>query len=249
MIRNIIRIDDNLCDGCGLCASKCAEGALRIINGKARMVSETYCDGLGVCIGECPRGAITIEQREAQAFDEEAVRVNLDRASYIREAPSPCGCPGAAVRSFGPRAAALDDGQTPAESISELRQWPVQLMLVPEYAPYLQGADILVSADCVPYALPDFHSGYLKGRAVLVGCPKLDNIEFYNEKLADIFRVSTPASITVMRMEVPCCGGIARAVVRARDEATPDVPVDIITVGIGGTVTSERVPPLCEQRA
>lgn len=200
MLRNIVRINEDLCDGCGQCAIKCAEGALQIVDGKARLMSEIYCDGLGACIGECPRGAITIEQREAPAFNSEAR--------------------------------------------SELTHWPVQLTLVPEYAPFLRGADILVCADCVPFALPDFHAGYLKNRAVLVGCPKLDDLGFYREKLLDIFRTTRPASLTVLRMEVPCCGGIARAVVNARDEAVPELPVDIVTVGIGGSATRERVLPL-----
>jgi Pyruvate/2-oxoacid:ferredoxin oxidoreductase delta subunit len=245
MMRDIVRIDEALCDGCGLCAVKCEEGAIRIIGGKARLVSESYCDGLGACLGECPRGAITIERREAPVFDEEAVREHLAKPAAptnIRHEPLPCGCPGSAVRTFGPRPDAPSETTEPTTAVSELRQWPVQLRLVPEHAPFLKGADILVCADCVPFALPDFHSRYLKGRAVLVGCPKLDDLTYYREKIAGIFREASPSSVTVLRMEVPCCGGIAKAAIEARDELSPGTPVDILTVHIDGSVTGETVP-------
>ena len=242
MKRNIITIDDNLCNGCGLCVGKCAEGALQIVDGKARLVSEVYCDGLGACLGECPQGAITIGEREAPAFDERAVHTHLaqrDRQERKAAEPLACGCPGTAMRSFQKSDASHPAPENASDSPSELAQWPVQLRLVPPHAPFLQGADLLVCADCVPFALPDFHSRYLKRKAVLVGCPKLDDLTYYQEKLTDIFSEAQPASVTVLRMEVPCCGGIARAVVNARDEAAPGMPVEIVTVGIQGTVSRE----------
>ncbi len=205
MIRKIITINEDLCNGCGLCVNKCAEGALQIIDGKAKLVSEVYCDGLGACIGDCPLGAITIGEREARPFDEQAVHEHLST-------------------------------------------WPVQLNLVPVHAPFLKGADILISADCVPYALPDFHRRFLRDRVVLVGCPKLDDISYYREKLRDIFIAAEPSSITVLKMEVPCCGGIAWAAVSARDEAVPDMPVEIHTVGIRGEVTCETIPTVVEAK-
>lgn len=243
MKRKIVNIDESRCNGCGLCVGKCAEGALRIVDGKARLVSEVYCDGLGACLGECPQGAISVEEREAPAFDERAVHAHLAQREQRKAAePLACGCPGAALRTFlkpeNSRPAAEDAPETP----SELTQWPVQLRLVPPHAPFLKGADILVCADCVPFALPDFHRRYLKGRAVLVGCPKLDDLAYYQDKLTDIFYEAQPASVTVLRMEVPCCGGIARAVVNARDEAAPGLPVEIVTVGIQGTVSREIIP-------
>jgi NAD-dependent dihydropyrimidine dehydrogenase PreA subunit len=192
-LRKIIAIDEEKCDGCGLCATACHEGAIAIVDGKAKLVSETYCDGLGDCLGECPRGAITIEEREAPAFD----------------APA---------------------GGVP----SQLGHWPIQITLVPPEAPFLRGADILIAADCVPFAFADFHSRYLKGRALLVGCPKLDDLEFYRAKLTAIFAAARPRSLTVVRMEVPCCGGLTHAVAGARDAAIPGMPLEVVTIGIKG---------------
>jgi NAD-dependent dihydropyrimidine dehydrogenase PreA subunit len=241
MMRTIIHIDESLCDGCGMCVSKCAESALKIVDGKARLVSESFCDGLGACIGECPRGAIAIETREAPAFDEKSVQTHL-------ELHSPCSCPGSSVWSRESSAPEPENTRrTPARS--ELASWPVQLALVPVHAPFLRGADLLVCADCVPFALPDFHHSYLKGRMVLVGCPKLDDIGSHRVKLREIFRAAAPSSVTVLRMEVPCCGGIAQAVVDARNEVCPDMAVDIVTVVIDGGVSSGRIPPVPGQRA
>ncbi len=246
MKRNIITIDEDRCNGCGLCVGKCAEGALKIVDGKARLVSEVYCDGLGACLGECPQGAISMEEREAPAFDERAVHSHLaqrERAERKTAEPTGCGCPGTALRSFLRSGTDRPATENAPDSPSELTQWPVQLRLVPPHAPFLRGADILVCADCVPFALPDFHRRFLKGKAVLVGCPKLDDLAYYEEKLRDIFYEAQPASITVLRMEVPCCGGMARAAVSARNDAAPGLPVEIVTVGISGAVTRETVPP------
>jgi ferredoxin len=252
MMRKIITINEDLCNGCGQCANKCAEGALQIIDGKARLVSEVYCDGLGACIGECPLGAITIEEKEARPFDEQAVHKHLSLKNVEEKPVEPslaCGCPGSAMRSFTKREAQVKEPLHTLCMESELTTWPVQLSLVPVHASYLKGADILISADCVPFALPDFHRRFLRDRVVLVGCPKLDDISFYREKLRDIFLLAKPSSIAVLRMEVPCCGGIARAVISARDEAVPEMPVEIHTVGIRGDVACETIPPAVKEKS
>ncbi|MDP2983598.1 MAG: 4Fe-4S binding protein [Candidatus Latescibacter sp.] len=252
MIRKIITIDEELCNGCGLCANKCAEGALQIIDGKAKLVSEVYCDGLGACIGDCPLGAITIGERDVKPFDEQAVHEHLSGKHPEEKpvsVPLECGCPGSAMRSFRKDDAAVKEPFYTGRMESQLTTWPVQLNLVPAHAPFLKGADILISADCVPYALPDFHRRFLCDRVVLVGCPKLDDISFYREKLRNIFMAAEPSSITVLRMEVPCCGGIARAVISARDETVPDMPVEIHTVGIRGEVTCETIPPVLRAKS
>jgi Pyruvate/2-oxoacid:ferredoxin oxidoreductase delta subunit len=256
-VRKIVSIDEEKCDGCGLCATACHEGAIQIVDGKARLVSESYCDGLGDCLGECPRGAITIEEREAPNYDQTAVDAHLAqmRASAGDGSPesgpsaAPCvppaaggGCPGSAVRTF--EASARPSADRAGGQPSTLGQWPVQLMLVPPNAPFLKGADLLVVADCVPFAVGDFHSRYLAGKAVVVGCPKFDDTQHYYEKLKAMFAEARPKSITVVRMQVPCCGGIASTVMKARNEAAPDVRFEIITVGIRGEELSvDEVPP------
>lgn len=239
--REIVKIDEDLCDGCGLCVPSCAEGALQIIDGKARLVSEVYCDGLGACLGECPQGAISIEEREAEEFDEQAAEKHLFEQEAKKEQPDlPCGCPGSALRTFECAEGPVEVALAPVKS--ELTHWPVQLMLVPAGAPFLKGADILISADCVPFTVPDFHSRYLKGRALLVGCPKLDNLDFYREKLKQIFAAAQPRRITVLRMEVPCCGGIVHAAVEARDAVAAHLPVEVHTLGIRDGDAVEIVP-------
>lgn len=237
-IRKIVRIDEEKCDGCGICVPTCAEGALQVIDGKARLVSEVYCDGLGDCLGECPQDAITIEEREAALFDEEAVQVHLAQAQKKPE-PLPCGCPGSALRSFAP----CSDSPTEEETLlpSQLGHWPVQLMLIPPGAPFLAKADILICADCAPFAVPDFHSRYLAGRAVLVGCPKLDDLEHYRAKLEQIFNAADPRTITVLRMEVPCCAGLAHVVTEARSVAAPDCPLEIHTIGVNSNRIDRRL--------
>ncbi len=265
-LRKIVRIDEQLCDGCGLCVPSCAEGALQIIDGKAKLVSEIYCDGLGACLGDCPNGAISIEEREAQDFDEEAVKSHLkgqNEPKKVEPAPTlPCGCPGSAVKTFTrgtqvpqilTRPMCKEDTEQGIENKtnpkSSLSHWPVQLRLVPVGAPFLQDADLLVCADCVPFAVPDFHTRYLKDRSVLVGCPKLDDLEMYLEKLTQIIAVNQPRSITVLRMEVPCCAGLANAVVEARNAAGSDVPVEIHTIGIREGAKRETIlpQPVCAQ--
>jgi len=241
--RKIINIDEEKCTGCGLCVSACAEGALQIIDGKAKLVSEVFCDGLGACLGECPEGALTIEERPAADFDEKAVEQFLHK----QKAPAPPphapmahsgGCPGSALRSFQPKTPA-ETPHAAAPSGSALSHWPVQLMLVPPSAPFLKGADLLICADCVPFTVPDFHMRYLRGRAVLVACPKLDDLDYYRAKLKDIIEAAQPSRLTVLRMEVPCCGGLAHAVKKARDQISPSTPLEVHTLGIRGGVRQE----------
>lgn len=248
MVRKVIRIDESKCDGCGLCESACHEGAIRIIDGKARLVTESYCDGLGACLGECPQGAITLEEREADAFVEPPPAKAPPPRPAMSVVPHSHGghaCPGSAMRSMNSPKAASDatvvaGDQPPASSLGH---WPVQLMLVPPFAPFLAGADLIVCADCVPFAVPDFHARYLSGKAVVVGCPKLDDLEHYREKLHHMFAASRPERITVVRMDVPCCGGIAHATIEARNASAPDCPLEVHTVGIGGGIRREVVPP------
>ncbi|MEW6744703.1 MAG: 4Fe-4S binding protein [Planctomycetota bacterium] len=264
--RKIVQIDEEKCDGCGQCVTACAEGAIQMVNGKARLVSDTYCDGLGACLGECPQGAITIEERDAADFDEQAVKRHLAtlrreerprvaepvRTRVQAHAHAHSGCPGAALRSFAPTSAPVPPGpaapSTRAPSLgppppSQLGHWPVQLSLVPPGAPFLRGADLLVCADCVPFTVPDFHTRYLAGGAVLVGCPKLDNLPYYVEKLKAIFAQAQPRRITVLRMEVPCCGGIAQAALEARNETTPQTAFEVHIIGVrGGILAEEQVP-------
>lgn len=243
-IRKIIEINLYKCDGCGDCVSACAEGAIQIMNGKAVLVSDTYCDGLGDCIGRCPQGAITIEQREALEFNEAAVKEHLNRLkSHVNTShPAGGGCPGSAIRQIDRADAATSQvGPNPAVS-SQLGHWPVQLMLVPPQAPFLVGADLLICADCVPFALPDFHSRYLSGRAVLVGCPKLDDLNHYFEKLKAIFAEASPRSIMVLKMEVPCCNGIAQAAIQAQREVAPGIPIEVNTIGVRGEVECAPAP-------
>jgi ferredoxin len=236
MQRKIVKIDQEKCNGCGQCATACAEGAIEIVDGKARLVSETFCDGLGNCLGECPEGAITVEEREAVPFDEEAVDKHLKELES--KSRLPCGCPGTMARQLERHSAP----QTPPSGQpmpSELAHWPVQLTLLPPVAPFLRDADLLLVADCVPFALPDFHSRFLRGRAVAVGCPKLDDPDFYVEKLTEILKRSSLKSLTVIHMEVPCCSGLTRIAAAALAASGSEIPARDITVSIQGEVIEE----------
>lgn len=249
MERTIIRIDEARCDGCGLCVKACHEGALAIVDGKARMISETYCDGLGACIGPCPQGAITSETREAAAFDEAAVSRRQRELGLppVPAHPAPAahshgaggGCPGSMLRSFAPLApvAATPCGtisdQPPA---SQLGHWPIQLRLLHPGAPYLTGADLLLCADCAPFTIPDFHGRYLTGRCVAIACPKLDDAGEAVARLAAIIANAQPRRITVLRMEVPCCGGLATAAFKARELAGVPVPIEVHVAGVRGGI-------------
>jgi len=234
MKRNIIHIDRSKRNGCGKCVAACHEGAIRLVDGKAELVSEIYCDGLGACVGDCPTGAITIEEREAAAFDAEAVATRQRQEQAPRATPPAGGCPGMRAFSFAGRAPAACPGASrtaaaaavPAAA-SQLTQWPVQLRLVPVNAPWWDGADILLAADCVAVAVPDFQERLLKGRKVAVMCPKLDDLEGYVEKLAAILAGNDVRSLTVARMHVPCCGGIVRIAQEALQRSGKSIPVTV----------------------
>ncbi|MDD5627428.1 MAG: 4Fe-4S binding protein [Elusimicrobia bacterium] len=240
MKRKIIRIDESKCDGCGLCASACAEGAIRIVDGKARLVSETYCDGLGACLGECPRGALTVEEREALVFDEEAVKEHMKKeqpAGHSHAAPHG-GCPSVRMMDFGAAQPAPAGSSAPAQSA--LSHWPVQLHLISPGAPYFQNADIVLSADCVAYALGGFHENYLKGRKLSIACPKLDSgQEEYEGKVRSLIDDAKINTLTVMIMQVPCCSGLLAMAKRAAQSAKRKVPVKAVVVGLKGEVLSE----------
>jgi len=232
-LRNIVHIDRDKCDGCGQCVTACAEGAIAIVDGKATLVSDVYCDGLGACLGHCPRDAITIEQREAAAFDERATAEHLS----AREAVAPAAasvCPGLASMMLGPVPGPAGDGGPPAAS--RLGHWPVQLKLVPTTAPYFADADLLLAADCVPFAMADFHRRLLDGRSVVVGCPKLDDVDFYAEKLASILASNRIRSLMVVHMQVPCCSGLTRLARRALARASRPACFDDVTISLRGEV-------------
>ncbi|MSN25275.1 MAG: 4Fe-4S ferredoxin [Geobacter sp.] len=243
MLRKIVKIDQDKCDGCGLCVPSCAEGAIKMINGKAVLSADNLCDGLGACLGECPRDAITVEEREADEFDEAAVEKHLAAQGKPApvHAPQPTahnhggGCPGSRAMSFerpqdsAPSAAA-------GSQQSQLAQWPVQLHLVSTTAPYFQGTDLLITADCVPVAYAGYHEDFLKGKAVVMGCPKLDDNNFYQQKLTELFSKSDVKSITVLKMEVPCCGGIAVAARQALAASGKQIPYKEVTIGIKGEI-------------
>lgn len=244
-LRKIVHINEDKCNGCGLCVPSCAEGAIQIIDGKAKLLSDNLCDGLGACLGDCPKGAIEIIERDADEFDEEAVKVHLSEENKRKVIAEPQsiphgGCPGTKVRSFNQQketVVSAGGGDVEIRIKSQLTQWPVQLMLVPPTAPYLEGADLLVTADCVPFAYPNYHLELLKGKKVVVGCPKLDNIELYVEKLTNMIKLNKLNSITVAFMEVPCCSGIVKAVEKAIAQAKVEIPYYKIRIGIEGTMT------------
>ena len=281
--RNIIDIDEERCNGCGLCIPNCPEGALQIIDNKARMVSDLFCDGLGACIGHCPEGAISIEKREAEPYNERRVmenvaeqgenviRAHLDHleshgeTGYMEEALAflkekgipvpgnessdepekeeeeekeklPCGCAGSAVMDLREEGKCCGVEPSQERRVSRLSQWPVQIKLVPPQAPYFQGADLIIAADCVPFAYPEFHEDLLRGKILLVGCPKLDDANFYREKISHILMVNDIGSITVAHMEVPCCFGLIELVENAVKSAEKDIPVETVKISIRGEV-------------
>lgn len=268
--RDIVRIDEEKCDGCGQCIPSCAEGALAIVDGKAKIVKDMYCDGLGACLGACPQDALEIIKREAEPFDEEAAMAHVERTKRAEaasgcpcsgdDADEPaapqriepagaetpdrlgCGCPGSAMQDFSkpqkPAASAPCPCSGPDldEDDSELTHWPVQLRLVPPHAPFLKGADLLVAADCAPVALARFHEKLLAGKKVLIGCPKFDDAPAYVEKMRQIFEQARPASVTVARMEVPCCNGLSAIVHKAARQAAADVAVKDIVITRKGAI-------------
>ena len=255
-VRSIIQIDEEKCDGCGKCVIGCAEGALQIIDGKAKLVKDQYCDGLGACIGECPTGALTVIQREAAEYDEAAVLAAGGNPKHAHgpghvhaHAPATApvshpvphfgGCPGSAARAFAP--AALKTAQTPADRPSMLTHWPIQLHLIHPGAPWFKDADVLLAADCAPFAMAGFHEKVLAGKSLIIACPKLDDKNGYLEKLEFLFAQSRPRSVTVVRMEVPCCGGLLQMVMQAKENTGSDCPVRDVVVSVRGELLGERV--------
>jgi ferredoxin len=280
MKRKIVKIEEEKCNGCGLCIPNCPEGALQIIDDKARLVSDLFCDGLGVCIGHCPQGAITVEERETEPYDEKKVMANIvkqgkntikahllhlkdhNEVKYLQQAldyltekgiENPLleeayselhqhamlheagGCPGSRMMDFRKKPEAAKSGQATREE-SQLRQWPVQLTLVPANAPYFQDADLAIVADCVPFAYANFHSDFLKDKSLIIACPKLDDVEFYKEKLSQIFKSSAIKSINIVHMEVPCCFGLNALVKEALALSQKDIPVKEMVISLQGEV-------------
>ena len=270
--RDIITIDEKKCTGCGNCIPGCPEGALQLIDGKARLISDLFCDGLGACIGECPENAISVENREAEPYDEARVMGNIVKqgkntikahlrhlkdhgetellkqaSDYLEEKgfenpleeeaeeKLPCGCPGSSVRDMRDESGEEEDAGG-ARQRSELRQWPVQISLVPVNAPYFEGADLLLAADCVPFAYGNFHRDLLKDKILLVGCPKLDDAGFYREKISEIIKNNDIKSVTVAHMEVPCCFGMVKLLHDAVAASGKDIPVEDITIKVDGSI-------------
>ena len=228
MIRRIIEINQEKCNGCGACAAACHEGAIAMVNGKAQLMRDDYCDGLGDCLPACPTGAISFVEREAAAYNEAAVL-----AAKAKETEKlPCGCPGSAAKAIH-RQNSPAEVNTPQQS--QLRQWPVQIKLAPVNAPWFDGAKLLVAADCTAYAYANFHQDFIKGHITLVGCPKLDSVD-YSEKLTDILKNNDIRSVTVVRMEVPCCGGIENAVKKALQASGKFIPWNVATISTDGRV-------------
>ena len=232
MIRKIIEIDQEKCNGCGACANACHEGAIGMVNGKATLLRDDYCDGLGDCIPTCPTGAITFIEREADPYDEQAVLENMQKKKAA-DTPLPCGCPGSNARWISQKKELKNTENVRLES--QLSQWPVQIKLVPVTAEYFDGADLLIAADCTAYAYAAFHNDFIKGRIALIGCPKLDDVD-YSEKLTEIIRRNDIKSVTVVRMEVPCCGGIEHAAVTALKNSGKFIPWQVHTVSVNGEI-------------
>ena len=232
MIRKIIQINEEKCNGCGACANACHEGAIGMVNGKAKLLRDDYCDGMGDCLPECPTGAITFVEREAAAYDEAAVLANKQKKLAQADGKVHTGCPGS--RSFQ-----MERKDIPAEravaEVSQLRQWPVQIKLAPINAPYFQGARLLIAADCTAYAYANFHQDFICGKITLIGCPKLDAVD-YREKLTEIIQNNEIQSVTVVRMEVPCCGGIEQAAKEALRESGKFIPWQGVTISTDGRI-------------
>lgn len=234
MIRKIIQIDEEKCNGCGACADACHEGAIGMVNGKATLLRDDYCDGLGDCLPTCPTGAISFVEREAAAYDEKAVQEHMQKknAQTTASAGSHTGCPGSRMQQFKRQETA---SPIPAQVNSQLGQWPCQIKLVPVSAPYFNGAKLLIAADCSAYAYARMHDDFMRGKITLIGCPKLDSVD-YSEKLTQIIQRNNIQSVTIVRMEVPCCGGLESAAKKALQESGKFIPWQVVTISIDGKI-------------
>ena len=228
MVRKIIKIDTDKCNGCELCVQACHEGAIGMVDGKAKLLRDDYCDGLGDCLPVCPTGAITFEERDAAEYNEAEVKKNME------EKKLPCGCPGTNAKAIT-RDEQKDSASVTQNSVSQLNQWPVQIKLVPVNAPYFEGAKLLISADCAAYTYANFHEDFIKGKITLIGCPKLDEGE-YSEKLTEILKNNNIKSVTVVKMEVPCCGGIENAIKTALQNCGKMMPWQVVTISTDGYI-------------
>ena len=237
MIRKIIRIDKDKCNGCGVCADACHEGAIDIINGKAELVREHFCDGLGDCLPQCPTGAISFEEREAPAYDEEAVKEAQEKIFTKNQTMSAySGCPGTKIMQIQRTETSEPvEPSLTADSMSKLQNWPVQIKLAPVNAPYFNGAKLLIAADCTAYAYASFHQDFIRNKVTLIGCPKLDQVD-YSEKLTEIIQNNNIQSVTIVRMEVPCCGGLEMAAKKALQNSGKFIPWQVVTLRIDGKI-------------
>ncbi|GAB6154377.1 4Fe-4S binding protein [Desulfosporosinus burensis] len=238
MLRNIIKIDEEKCNGCGLCVTACHEGALKLIDGKARLVSESYCDGLGDCLPECPTGAIVLEERETVVYDEAAVKKHMEKNKPQPVASLPCGCPGTQAKVLAKRQLEDIPVHSSENAHSRLGQWPCQLKLVPVTAPYLNNAHLLIAADCTAFAYPNIHEKFMRNKITLIACPKLDDTD-YSEKLTAILKQHEIKSVSVLRMEVPCCGGLVQAVKKALSSSGKMIPWNVVTIGTDGRIIED----------
>lgn len=234
MVRRVIQIDEEKCNGCGICAEACHEGAIGIVDGKAKLLRDDYCDGLGDCLPNCPVGAISFIEREAAAYDEAAVQENKKKKMQAMGQTPVGGCPGSRMRQLE-RKPAEENQNAGLPVSSELQQWPVQIKLAPVNAPYFDGAKLLIAADCTAYAYGSFHQNFIRGKVTLIGCPKLDDVD-YSEKLTEIIRNNDIKSVTVVRMEVPCCGGLEHAAVTALKNSGKFIPWNVVTISIDGKI-------------
>ena len=237
MARNIIQIDEEKCNGCGNCVTDCAEAALQVVNGKARLVREIYCDGLGACLGACPTGALTIVQKEADPFNEEATKKHIKEA----ETMSGCGCQGTKAVVFSEK---KEENYGAAETRPELTNWPVQLKLIATNAPYLSGSDLLLAADCTAFSATNFHGRFIRGKKVIIACPKLDDSQLYYEKLTEMFKMNDIKSVSLVRMEVPCCGGLAYLAKQSIQASGKEIPYSEVVIGVKGDILNEGMTPL-----
>jgi ferredoxin len=238
-LRNIIQIDEEKCNGCGQCIVDCAEAALQIVDGKAKLIKEIYCDGLGACLGSCPTGALAVVQRQSDPFDEEATEKHMAETKKQKEVF--CGCPSTRPVDFTCKS---ETPQAAAETKPELTNWPVQLKLIAVNAPFLNDADLLLAADCTAFSTVNFHSRFIKGKKLVIACPKLDDAQLYYEKLTEMFRTNSIKSITVVRMEVPCCGGLIYLTKESVKASGKDIPIKEIVLGIKGDILGEGKTPL-----